>query len=88
MKKLIICFISVILCLSLFGCATSTDATSDSAETVSREPSFVVVEQADYWIIVYHKDTKVMYVVSNCRYNRGTFTLLEHPDGTPMVWEG
>lgn len=38
--------------------------------------------------IVYHEQTKVMYVMSKGRYNYGTFTLLVNADGTPMVWDG
>lgn len=32
--------------------------------------------------IVYHRDTKVMYVISR----NNTFTLLVNPDGTPMLY--
>ena len=37
--------------------------------------------------IVYHKDTKVMYAISDGAYNRGTFTVMLNADGTPMVYE-
>ena len=47
---------------------------------------FVLIEVAASWKIVYHKDTKVMYAVSNGNDNYGTFTLLVNADGTPMVW--
>lgn len=48
---------------------------------------FVVVEKARCWLVVYNKDTKVMYTVSRGSYNSGNFTLLVNPDGTPMIWE-
>jgi hypothetical protein len=38
--------------------------------------------------IVYDKDTKVMYSISNGTYNRGTLTVLLNADGTPKIWEG
>lgn len=38
--------------------------------------------------IVYDKDTKVMYSISNGTYNRGTPTVLLNADGTPKIWEG
>lgn len=37
--------------------------------------------------IVYDKDTKVMYSISNGTYNRGTPTVLLNADGTPKIWE-
>ena len=50
---------------------------------------FVEVEKVtDNWRVVYHRDTKVMYVVSAASYNRGVFTVMVNPDGTPMIWEG
>ena len=70
--------------LACTGCA------KNEAESVAVEdtPSmFVEVERAGSWRIVYHKDTKVMYVVSFGSYNCGTFTLLVNADGTPMLWE-
>ncbi len=38
------------------------------------------------WLIVYRRETKVMYAVSNSNHNVGTFTLLVNADGTPMLW--
>lgn len=78
MKKIIVLMI-VVLAMTLTGC--SEESTSDKSE-------FVIIEGADIWYVVYHKETKVMYVVSNGTYNRGTFTLLVNADGTPMLWEG
>jgi hypothetical protein len=49
---------------------------------------FVEIECTATWAIVYHKETKVMYAVSDGRYNRGTFTLLVNADGSPMVYGG
>jgi len=49
---------------------------------------FSVVEEDYSWLIVRHKETNVMYAVSDGSYNRGVFTLLVNADGTPMVWKG
>lgn len=49
-----------------------------------------VFEQIGYgnrYIIVYHKQTKVMYVVSDGMDNKGDFTVLVNPDGTPMIYK-
>ena len=48
---------------------------------------FIEVEQAMCWKIVYHKETKVMYAVSDGSYNHGTFTLLVNAYGTPMLYK-
>ncbi len=56
----------------------------------TREDYNNVFEQVGYgngYKIVYHKQTKVMYVVSDEYYNRGNFTLLVNSDGTPMIYE-
>lgn len=82
-KKLIVLLMCVSM-LSLTACGTYV-------ETVGNDkPSsmFVIVESnPGYWRVVYHKETKVMYVMSSGGYNTGTFTLLVNPDGTPMLWE-
>ena len=77
-KKILICLLIAVLALS--GC------TSSAGDTPSQ---FIKVEYRsveDYYI-VYHKDTKVMYAVSKGQYNKGNFTLLVNPDGTPQLYE-
>lgn len=49
---------------------------------------FHVLEEAYYYKIVYHDKTKVIYAISDGAYNRGNFTMLVNPDGTPMIYEG
>ena len=80
MKKIIAIVIG--LCVFLCGCT--------SVETVENESSsmFVRIESAETWDVVYHKETKVMYVVSDGSRHRGAFTLLVNPDGTPMIYGG
>ena len=86
MKRFIAGIVACIMILS--GCSNVTveDETQyNNKDTVTS--MFVVVEKAACWIVVYNKDTKVMYAVSNSSYNHGNFTLLVNPDGTPMIWE-
>lgn len=80
MKRIfLICIACMIL---LCGCsAVETEKANENQE-------FIEVEQDLCWKIVYHKDTKVMYVVSDGSYNHGTFTLLVNADGTPMLYKG
>ena len=70
--------------LVFVGCASTTA----SAKEMDNGSMFVCVECGPYYNIVYHKDTKVMYAISDGQYNRGTYTLLVNADGTPMIWEG
>ena len=82
MKRLVI----MILCMFLLtGCGNRTDS-QDSQEA----NMFVCIQAADFehdYDIVYQRDTKVMYAVSQGYYNCGIFTLLVNPDGTPMLYE-
>ena len=81
MKKIVALMI-VVLVVTLTGCREGNveDKSSDMSE-------FVIVESTYNWDIVYHKKTKVMYAVSQGKYNGGNFTLLVNADGTPMIWE-
>lgn len=84
MKRLIAIFIVIVLCACLFaGCGNSS-----ADENASKSSFFVIVEDANGYKVVYHKDTKVMYVYSTYSYNYANFCLLVNPDGTPMIWEG
>lgn len=49
--------------------------------------SFLMVEDGVSYDIVYHKETKVMYIVSGGQYNRGSFTVMVNADGTPMIYK-
>lgn len=70
--------------LTFTGCASNP---SESVAVEDAPSMFVTVERAGSWLVVYHRDTKVMYTVSFAPYNCGTFTLLVNADGTPMLWE-
>lgn len=49
---------------------------------------FVEIERGDVYRIVYQKETKVMYAVSDQNYSEGVFTLLVNENGDPMLYEG
>lgn len=85
-KRILSAALTVGLLFSLTGCNYSKVETE---EKVKKDTSsmFVYVEQTTSWRVVYHKQTKVMYVVSDGSYNHGTFTLLVDADGNPMLWE-
>lgn len=68
----------------LSGCAANG---TESQVVDGKASMFVKVEDGLTWDVYYHRDTKVMYVVSDGSYNYGTFTVLVNPDGSPMLWE-
>ncbi len=73
--------------LFLFSCG-GTEVSTERENKETEKSMFVIVEKVDFgWWIVYHKETKVMYAISNGNYNNGSFTVLLNADGTPMTWE-
>ena len=89
MRRLFVVLMAIALCACLFvGCSGSSVSRS-STYNEDNPSMFVTIEYvSENWRVVYHKDTKVMYVVSAGSYNRGNFTVMLNPDGTPMIWEG
>jgi hypothetical protein len=76
----------------LFAACAGSKAEPASAVSVidTKEDYNNVFEQIGYggsYIIVYHTQTKVMYVVSDEYRNKRNFTLLVNPDGTPMIYK-
>ena len=85
MKRLLAILMVFALCACLFvGCSGN----SVMEREISKESSFVIVENGECYYVVYHKDTKVMYTISTGGSNYGNFSLLVNADGTPMIWEG
>ena len=73
----------VLAAILLFGCAANG---AESQVVDGKASMFVKVEDGLTWDVYYHRDTKVMYAVSDGSYNYGTFTVLVNPDGSPMLW--
>lgn len=83
MKRFLVMILFILLLLT--GCGETPDPQEEETANM-----FVYIQKADFsttYDIVYHKDTKVMYTISQGAYNSGTFTLLVNPDGTPMLYE-
>lgn len=83
MKKFSIIFMLLFMFL-LTGCGEITDSQK-------KEDMFVVIQKSappsHPYEIVYHKDTKVMYAISDGGNSYGIFTLLVNSDGSPMLYE-
>lgn len=87
MKKiLLICVILLALLLCSCGSQMLTEE-QVSKDNTSNLSMFIQVEDGNSYKIVYHRDTKVMYAISDGSYNYGTFTVMLNADGTPMLWE-
>ena len=92
MRKLQLTLAICIIMAVLFAACAGSKAEPANAVSVidTKEDYNNVFEQIGYggsYIIVYHKQTKVMYVVSDEYRNKGNFTLLVNPDGTPMIYK-
>ena len=82
MKKAMLMIALVFLAVMLSGCART------AIEEKPRQVSiFVQVEDAGTYRVVYDKETKVMYAVSDQGAGSGVFTLLVNADGSPKLWE-
>ena len=73
------------ICLFLTGCGAKMDSVADS--NVSNESMFIVVENGTNYKIVYHRDTKVMYVISLGPHNSGDFTVMVDKYGKPLLYQ-
>lgn len=86
MKRKIIAM-ALLACLLLTGCTSYATVADENEQSDIEISMFIKVEETGSWRVVYHRETKVMYAVSACSYNYGTFTLLVNADGSPMLWE-
>lgn len=89
----------VLLIFNLVACSSSSTLDPEEEFTTSTSlitgqnlgsSMFIIIEEnlPNDYLIAYHKDTKVMYAVSQGSYNYGNFTLLVNADGTPMTYKG
>lgn len=81
-------FALLLVCIMLLCTACDDKVTQEKLDDDTKYSMFVLIEYTQNYRIVYHRDTKVMYAVSDGSYNHGTFTLLVNPDGTPMLYKG
>lgn len=82
-RRVLIFAITFMLFIGLTAC----DYTEVEKESKKESSMFIKIEEAPYWSVVYNRETKVMYAVSNGYYNSGTFTLLVDENGKPMLYQ-
>ena len=85
-KRILSVVLAVVMMVCLVGCGSVIQADEDNAPSM-----FVCAETTNYWMIVYHKETKVMYAVNKNIFNNagcGVFSPLYNADGTLQIYEG
>ena len=78
----IIAIALVVVVLFFVGC----DDTNNSVK--ASDDVFVMVSKNFSYAVVYDRETKVMYAISDATYNQGNFTMLVNADGTPKLYKG
>lgn len=78
----IIAIALVVVVLFFVGC----DNTNNSVK--ASDDVFVMVSKNFSYAVVYDRETKVMYAISDASYNQGNFTMLVNADGTPKLYKG
>lgn len=86
-KNVLRAFICTIMisAFALLLCSCQSKITSNNIDNM-----FVIVgqpAQCPNVTILYDRDTKVMYSISNYYSTRGLLTLLVNADGTPKIWK-
>lgn len=85
-KRILSVVLAIMMMVCLVGCGSVVHTEGDD------DPSmFVCIETTDYWMVVYHKETKVMYAVNKNIFNNAgcrVFSPLYNADGTLQVYEG
>lgn len=93
MKKRLLALIFSVTVLStvLMGCSSLAAVEKEydvEDEDEGLKSMFVMVESSTRWDIVYDKETKVMYAISDYGSGSGQFTLLVDENGNPKLWDG
>ena len=78
----IIAIALVVVVLFFVGC----DDTNNSVK--ADDDVFVMVSKNFSYAVVYDRETKVMYAISDASYDQGNFTMLVNADGTPKLYKG
>jgi len=83
--KKVVCIL--LLCLFLTGCSNQKMVTTKDFFQSSPISMFVIIENGNSYKVVYHRKTKVMYIMSKGPYNCGNITVMVDADGLPLLYE-
>lgn len=83
MKRIIMLILACAMAATIAACGAKGETVDNGSASM-----FVQVEEGDYWKVYYHRDTKVMYVMTgpSASAGIGVFTMMVNADGTPMVY--
>ena len=56
-------------------------------DSIANNDRFIKIANYNDGVIVYDKQTKVEYAISDGPYNRGNFTLLVDQEGKPLLYK-
>lgn len=87
MKRKISLLLALLVVVLMVGGCAEQPVSVEKAE-VNEKSRFICIEQANPWLIVYDRNTKVMYTVSYHGQGSGIFTVLVNADGTPLLYDG
>lgn len=82
MKKLIISITAIVIVVGLAYILKDLIV----LDAMASEDRFIKIDKYDYGYIVYDKQTKVEYAVSNGSYNKGEVTSLVDQEGKPLLY--
>ena len=89
--KIVLLGIMVLSGLVLLTGCTTNDVTVQTAYSGGKENTytnrFVKIDSEPNFDVIYDKETKVMYTVSNCYRNSGNVTLLVDAEGKPLLYQ-
>lgn len=77
----------LLLCLFLTGCSNKKMVTIEGLNQSSPISMFVIIENGNSYKVIYHRKTKVMYIMSKGPYNCGNTTVMVGADGLPLLYE-
>ena len=80
--------IKQIILFIIIAVALTVTCYNYNIETVDAKSNsmFETIERHGEYHVLYHKNTKVMYVMSRGSYNIGVFTLLVDENGKPLLY--
>lgn len=88
MKKIICALIALVVLVAVLASCSEGTVVEFEGKDAQNTSMFIEVERTGCWRVVYHKDTKVMYVISYGIRNSGNFTVMVDRYGFPLIWEG
>ena len=83
MEKIIVSLIAIVTIVGLAYILKD----SIVLDIIASEERFIKIDEYNYGYIVYDKQTKVEYAVSDGSYNRGIITLLVDQEGKPLLYK-